>query len=269
MAKMNIPAGLHRLEIYLLKNPFKKKDTDGDYIGQLKLNRTIDLKELAESAYNRGGSQFKPEVLESAARDMMRESAFLSCDGFIVNLGGYIIITPRFKGVFHAITEIFTPGKHRLYFNAHEGELLRRERENMSVHVTGLGEDHSVIVQVIDVFSQSVDDQLTPNRNLRILGQNVRVEGEEQYREQIGVYLEKIPSSGQAALKIPDKDIVVNRPSEVMIVIPGSVNGRYRLRIVTQTTGKTKGNYLKQPVTLTHDKELTYDSSGGDDPGGL
>ncbi|OAV69972.1 hypothetical protein Barb6XT_00174 [Bacteroidales bacterium Barb6XT] len=258
MSDSHLP-GLHRLKVFLIRNPFKTKPTDGNYMGQLDLNRSVGLKELAQSCAERGGSQHKEDVLESAVIDMMREAAFLSCDGFTVNLGGYINIIPRFKGVFQDITDRFDPAKHRVYFDAQEGDLLRRERESIHVTVAGLAPDHTIILEVINVFTGGKNGDLTKGRNLRILGTNLRIEGDEAHKDIIGVYLDDSKAL-VPPLKVPEADIVVNNPSEVMIVIPNIAAGStWRLRLVTQTMGRGSKSspYRKEPATVIFDPILT------------
>ncbi|WP_368811605.1 hypothetical protein [Flavobacterium sp. B17] len=55
-------------------------------------------------------------------------------------------------------------------FQFNQGEKLRAEISNIEVEILGVAEASSVILQVTDVKSGSVNDLITPGRNLKIAG---------------------------------------------------------------------------------------------------
>ena len=58
-----------------------------------------------------------------------------------------------------------------------------------------------------------------------------------------------------AATKVDEADIVVNNPSELMIIIPALPAGTYQLEVTTQySMGK---QWLKEPRTSVFEKTLT------------
>ena len=58
-----------------------------------------------------------------------------------------------------------------------------------------------------------------------------------------------------AATKVDEGDIVVNNPSELMIIIPALPAGTYQLEVTTQySMGK---QWLKEPRTSVFEKTLT------------
>ncbi|WP_278479371.1 DUF4469 domain-containing protein [Tannerella forsythia] len=58
-----------------------------------------------------------------------------------------------------------------------------------------------------------------------------------------------------AATKVDEADIVVNNPSELMIIIPALPAGTYQLEVTTQySMGK---QWLKEPRTRLFEKTLT------------
>jgi hypothetical protein len=68
----------------------------------------------------------------------------------------------------------------------------------------------------------------------------------------VGLFFE--PEAGGAAAAVDMSDLVINRPAELIAVIPNLAPGVYRPRIVTQYSG---GTQLKHPHTAIFDKPLT------------
>lgn len=97
--------------------------------------------------------------------------------------------------------------------------------------------------------SGSVNDLLTPERNLKIAGTKIKIAGDD---ESNGTYFTD-PESEDRIL-VDTSDIVINNPSEVMIIIPELIPGQYVLEITTQYGGS---NLLKVPRTAIFDKILT------------
>jgi len=86
--------------------------------------------------------------------------------------------------------------------------------------------------------------------NLRISGSKIRIAGE---NAENGVYF--VNQETNERVKVSSK-IPVNKPSELMVVIPALAAGTYKLEVVTQFTGGTK-TLLKEPRTAVFDKVLT------------
>ncbi|MDR2691823.1 MAG: DUF4469 domain-containing protein [Dysgonamonadaceae bacterium] len=62
--------------------------------------------------------------------------------------------------------------------------------------------------------------------------------------------------TGEAVYRVAPDDIVINNPSELLIVIPQLLADTYRLEITTQFIGNST-QYLKTPRTAVFDKILT------------
>jgi len=74
---------------------------------------------------------------------------------------------------------------------------------------------------------------------------------------QIGVYFQRIEGTeGEDAesFKVPENDIVVNMPSELIVIIPPLEHGSYKLVIRTQFSAGA--NLLKEPRMTMFDKIL-------------
>ena len=102
-----------------------------------------------------------------------------------------------------------------------------------------------------DVKTGSVNDLLTPNRNLRISGSKLKIAGDNPAN---GVFFVNQETQERTAVDVTD--IATNNPSEVMIIIPELAAGTYRLEIVTQYSS---GKNLKQSRMASFDRVLTVE----------
>jgi hypothetical protein len=75
------------------------------------------------------------------------------------------------------IAEPFNPQKHNILFQFKQGEILRKETPNMEVEVMGMGESGIIISQVTDTKTGSVNDRITPGKNLKIKGSRLKLAG--------------------------------------------------------------------------------------------
>ena len=86
-------------------------------------------------------------------------------------------------------------------------------------------------------------------RNIKITGAKLKIAGDDP---SAGLFF--VPEAGGAPVPVDSSDLVVNRPAELIAVIPNLAPGAYRLRIVTQYSGSA---LLKHPHTVTFDKPLS------------
>jgi hypothetical protein len=178
-----------------------------------------------------------------------KEMGYQLKDGYSVNTG-YFTATPFIKGVFRSIRDKFDRTRHSLYFLFNQGEILRKELDEVEVEITGVGEAGTVIVEVMDVKTGSVNDRITPNRNLRIRGSKLKLVGE---NPNVGVYFVNEATGEQ--IKVDADEVVDNKPSELVIVVPQLEAGMYIVQVYTQYSGSS--TVLKEPRIASFDKTLT------------
>jgi hypothetical protein len=164
-------------------------------------------------------------------------------------LKGVFSVRPKIKGVFNKATEQFNPEKHKISFDFNQGLKLRREIANVSVEITGVSKVTFFIDEVVDIESESVNDLLTPKHNLRISGSRIKIDGE---NAENGVYF--VNQETNERVKVSSK-IPVNKPSELMVVIPALPAGSYKVEIATQFSGNSN-KPLKEPRTTLFEKVL-------------
>lgn len=237
---------LHRVKAYLYNNYLT--DNPEDYSARVSSERSLDINQICESAVSRGGADISSSSMQHGVSLFLKEMSYLLCDGFSVNTG-YFTASPLIKGVFGSPQETFDPEKHALLFQFNQGDTLRSELSSVEIEIMGVADTGLSISQVIDVKTGSVNDLLTPNRNLKINGSKIKVAGEHAGN---GVYFVN-QTSGEST-KVDPSDMVTNNPSELIIVIPELAAGTYKLQITTQFSGAL---LRKEPRTAIFDKVLT------------
>lgn len=230
---------LHRIKAYLYDN-FLTKDNPNDFIARTVSERSLNVKQICEAAVSRGGADVTSAAMEHATELFLKEMAYQLCDGYSVNTG-YFTAGTQIRGVFDSPTETFNVDKHTILFQFNQGEKLRAEIQNIEINILGVAEASSMILQVADVKSGTVNDLLTPARNLKISGSKIKVAGENAAN---GIFFVNTATNDRIAVET--SDIVVNNPSEIIVVIPSLAAGTYKVEVVTQYAG---GNVLKEPRT--------------------
>ncbi|WP_042720675.1 DNA-binding domain-containing protein [Flavobacterium sp. B17] len=238
---------LHRIKAYLYDNVLTK-DNPNDFTARTTSERSLNVQQICLSAANRGGADISASAMEHATELFLKEMAYQLCDGYSINTG-YFTASTTIRGVFDSPSETFNKDKHSIIFQFNQGEKLRAEIPNIEVEILGVAEASSVILQVTDVKSGSVNDLITPGRNLKIAGSRIKVAGNDPF---IGVFFANTTSG--ARTMVDESDMVTNNPSELIVVIPALPVGTYNLEVVTQYSS---GALLKDTRTATLDKILT------------
>jgi len=220
-----------------------------DFAARVVADKPLNTKDVCNFAVQRGGADISAKTMEHSVDLYFNEMIYQLCNGFTINTGVFSV-RPAIKGVFNKATEQFNPEKHKISFDFNQGIRLRKELANVNVEITGVSKVTFFIDQVTDIESESVNDILTPNRNLRISGSRIKIEGES---DENGVYF--INQETEERVKVESK-IPTNKPSELMVVIPSLSAGTYKVEVVTQYSSN-KRQPLKEPRTSVFDKVLT------------
>ena len=237
---------LHKIKAYLYDNVLTK-DNPNDFIARTVSERSLNVKQICEAAVNRGGADVTAASMEHATALFLKEMAYQLCDGYSVNTG-YFTAGTQIRGVFDSPVETFNSQKHSILFQFNQGEKLRAEIPNIEIEILGVADASSAILQVKDVKSGTVNDLLTPGRNLKISGNKIKVAGDDVAN---GIYF--VNADTNYRIQVEESVVVVNNPSELIVIIPDLSAGTYKLEVVTQYAG---GNLLKEPRTAEFDKTL-------------
>ena len=240
----------NKIRAYLYDNALTTEDAN-DFIARAEIMKSLSVKDICQSAATRGGADVSASAMEHAVELFHREAAYLLSNGFSVNAGLYNAAA-RIKGVFKSPTETFNSARHSIDVNFNQGELVRKEMDDVDVDVRGLASTDVYIAQVSDVKTHSINDTITPTYNVRITGSKLKIAGND---DRNGVYFVD-EDNPDTRTPVPKDDIVNNFPSELLVRCPASLNGRYRLEVVTQYSLNSK-HFLKEPRTAVFDRILT------------
>ncbi|GHV81404.1 hypothetical protein AGMMS49944_31950 [Spirochaetia bacterium] len=156
---------------------------------------------------------------------------------------------PSIHGVFTSPADPVDGVTRKVKCNLHAGTALRDAVKQVRTrHITAAAKG-PVITTVTDVKTGSMNNLLTPGRDVRIAGVKLRIAGEEAF---IGLFF--VPPGGEP-IKVDPSDIVVNNHAELIACIPPLPAGTYQVRIITQYSGS--GRFLKTAHTETFNKLLT------------
>ena len=237
----------HTIKAYLYDNLLTPDPND--FVARVSSERSLSVADICHSAATRGGADVSDAAMSHAVELFLKEMAYRLCDGFAVNTG-YFTAMPVVRGVFLNPNETFDPQRHTLQFQFTQGELMRREIEDVEIKIMGVAETGLYIGQVEDMKSRTVNEVLTPGFNLRVTGTKLRVVGD---KPGVGIFFRETATN--TATKVVEGDIVVNNPSELMIIIPALPAGTYQLEVTTQYS--TGNKLLKEVRSAVFDRPLT------------
>ncbi len=239
----------HKIKAQLYNNAFT--ENPNEFIARVISEKSLSIADIARSAQNRGRANVSAEEMEHVVKLFLKEMTYCLCDGFSVN-AGYFTVHPNIKGVFNSVSENFDPEKHSISFDFQQGSLLRKELVKIEINILGVADISNVITQVIDIKTGSINDLLTPNRNLKISGSKIKIAGKKKVN---GVYF--VNRKTEEYTKVDNSDIVMNNPSELIVVIPALSTGMYQLEVITQYS--SGHNTIKETRTAVFDRLLTVE----------
>lgn len=219
----------------------------------------VDLDQIYEEMLNED-TGLRKETIVHVTTLFLRIIARLLMNGYNVNTGLFHAVA-RFTGVIEGGK--WDSQKNGVYVSFVQDLMLSREIANTKIEILGDKKDVLYIIEVEDRQTGKKDGTVTAGNNIFVRGSYLKVVGE---HADVGVYL---VSSDNSSTKLPEVNLTVNKPSELVLLIPADTTaGQYELKITTQYTGG--GTLLKEPRSITFPVIIGGSSSGGggDDGGG-
>jgi hypothetical protein len=247
MAKSNS----NKLNVLLYDNPLTpEKD---DYIGRVQLNGTITNADVARDIVNQR-SEYRYETILNILTlgDDAKRNRLAS--GYAVN-DGVAQMYPSITGRFVGSGAQFDSKIHSIGVTMTTTSALRNALENTTVAVQGAAVTGPVINRIIDVYSETENTQITTGRNLKIVGQRLRIAGEDS--SVVGVWFVRADDASQRT-RVDDRDMVDNNPSQLTVLAPDLTAGDYYVEVVTQSMTGGK-ELLKEPRAYRFEIALTVE----------
>jgi hypothetical protein len=110
----------------------------------------------------------------------------------------------------------------------------------VKVSIAGIADDTGHIGEAIDEATGDIDQTATIGDVLTIRGHGLKIEGDADHADEVGVYF-----TIGASTRILTKRIVVNEPTLLKIIVPPLTAGMtYNLELITQSTVRHSGATL-------------------------
>lgn len=229
---------------------------------------TVDNKEdkilLLESAGNltlkdvlkemkREDTGLRQETIDHVVALFQRKVAELVLNGYSVNTGLFRAV-PQFRGIVE--DGVWNPKKNSIYVSILQDKELREAIADTTVKILGEKGDAAYILGSEDTSTRATDGTATAGRNYRLRGRLIKVAGDDPA---VGITL---TDSTGATQKLSDDMLVVNNPSELIILLPAALaDGTYTLTVTTQYTGA--GKLLKSPRSIGREIIIGASAGGG------
>jgi hypothetical protein len=204
------------------------------------LQSELDIHGLASKAsvYN---ITTPPKVIEEGFTAAMELIFYLTADG-------YKIKTPLFN------LRLRVPGEYdggetrlpdgtfpevRLSVN---GDFRNYIRENVELEFDGIESNNGYIANVDNHDDGTTDEVITIGGLIAVHGYGLKVEGDDEHADQVGIFFED-PNSIRTKAEI----VAVNEPKTLKLIVAATLtpNVDYYLVVVTQSTVKSGGHTLK------------------------
>lgn len=246
MSNLNSEKNPYQLQVRLYKNNFQTES--GPYYAKTVAIGTLNTADICKQAVQRGGSNLSPSLMKQAVDDFFEEMAYKLESGMAVNTG-YFYAVPTIKGSFDSKYDSFDEDRHSIQFTFSQGQLMRKKIEKVNFKILGYNENEPRLESVYDYTTTSKNGLITPNRNLKLFGNKIRVSGED---ENVGIYF--VNTDTKERTKLPAEFILENNPSCVIILCPELAPGLYTLELLTQYQSSAKVN--KNVTTISYENVL-------------
>ncbi|MDR1445482.1 MAG: DUF4469 domain-containing protein, partial [Treponema sp.] len=130
-------------------------------------------------------------------------------------------------------------------------------KERVKVDIDGMDTAEGVIGEITDEATGLVDQTVTLDNILAIRGYGLKVEADDEHKDEAGVFF-----NGPNGQRYPAKAIAVNEPHLLKVLVPQSLTAGYTyfVEVITQSSARNSGTLLKELRTVTSDIELTAQS---------
>lgn len=216
-------------------------DDKQDKIFLVETGQTYEFDDVINEMHNEE-TGLRIETLSHVVKLFVRVVSRLLLNGNKVNAGLFYGVA-KLRGV--AEKGQWNPLKNSIYVLLTQGAELRKAIEETRVEILGEKSNVMYILEVEDRDTGMTDGTITPGRNAFIRGASLKVAGDDP---SVGITLK--PVSGGSETKLSEKDITINSPTEMVIIVPaGLEDGTYTLTITTQYSRGT--NLLKIPRSVS------------------
>jgi hypothetical protein len=195
----------------------------------------------------------EPAVIEEGLTSGMELMFYLAADGYKLKTPVFnfrLGIPGEYLGTETHLPEGVTP-VGRLSMSP---EFRKYLAERVQVLIDGVEEHTGLIAQTVDLATGEVDNLLTINETLVILGSGLKVSADALHAADTGVYFE---APDGTRVKQEARHIIDNQPRTLKVTVTGlTPNVAYYVVVRTQSTVKSGGSLLKDVREMKSDFTL-------------
>lgn len=223
-------------------------DDPNDKIAQLEGVRSYTKDEIIERILNRGNTMTRTDLL-AAINAYAEEVAFITAEGSTVNtplLNTSLSIT----GVFTSGDDMFDQKRHSLKVNVSAGSALRDAALKVRLTKVQGASTGPWITGVRDTLSaaEDVSGLLRAGSVIEISGSRLKFDAADGEQ---GVFL--VSGGGETRCE----QVIENKPSRVLAVLPAVAPGEYTVELRTRNTGSRTGGRLMKKGTFERTVTVT------------
>ncbi|MDR1408581.1 MAG: DUF4469 domain-containing protein [Tannerella sp.] len=218
-------------------------DRPDDFAAQTHVSATYNREQFIDLMLQRGSTVTRSDIL--AVLNSMEETG-----AYIVENGGEFTLPLvqtgfRMPGVFHGATDVFDPLRHELHVTTRPGTLLREVEKRVKPVKISPPAPRLQILEVRDSVTGEVDGVLTPGGVAEIAGVEIKLDGD---KPDVGLYFVNLAGGADTRADT----VAVNKPSQLVVLIPKLTSGIYQVKVTTQYSHGTLRKESRSTVFAKH-----------------
>lgn len=236
-------------------------DNKDDKILLLESAGSVNIEDIYKEMEEEG-TGLKRETLVHVVMLFLRVVARFILNGYNVNTGLFRAVA-QFTGVIESGR--WNPEKNSVYVSFIQDKMIREEIAQTTVNILGMKADVMYILETEDRKTKLKDGSATAGRNFFVRGAMLKVMGDDPA---VGVTL---TADDDTVTKLEDDEIVINKPSELTLLLPATLTaGTYTLTVTTQYSHGAR-QLLKEPRSVSTTIYIGGKPGGGEEerPGEL
>jgi hypothetical protein len=224
--------------------------------------KPYNLKAVFQPELDIHGIASKAEVYNIETDPKVIEEGFTAACELIYYLAadGYKIKTPvfnlkiRLPGEYEGAETHLPNGVHPEVRLQTANVLRNYIRDRVNVTFDGIDQSDGLIAEVRDEKTGLIDEVMTVGNLLDIRGYGLKIEGDDKYQDQVGLWFE----DGEGT-SIKADIIAINEPRTIKLIVPFDLpqNVPLYIKIVTQSSAKGSGVLLKDLREVRSEFTLT------------
>ncbi len=196
-------------------------DNPNDYMGVVTENETINTEQIVEQMIGKGSTVTKAEAL-SVIEEFNYAIVEAISNGNNVNTELFKV-QPSVTGIFENSSDSFDKNRHAIRLNLNAGSRLAEAINNIDLRKIEITSPQPVLQKFTDLKNSIVNESFTPGQVASIKGSLLKFNEEDA---QQGIFF-----ISQDGTETKAKQIIKNKPSELMFFAPEGLKGTFSVEV--------------------------------------